>query len=64
MYSTPVSIKKLEEELISHLVHVFVNNVLHELRFGFSVDYTGPQAPRLVNNVMYVCQNPQVFRTI
>ena len=58
--STPINIDVLSKELSGHPDSHFVANLIHSLRYGTPVGYTGPRQPRVSRNLQSAAQHPDV----
>ena len=58
--SSPIDIDRLQHELLSHPNHNFVTSLIHNLRFGARIGYTGPRKPRISRNLISASQHPEV----
>ena len=58
--SSPIDIHRLEHELLHHPNRTFVNSLIHTLRFGARIGYTGPQQSRVSRNLVSASQHPEV----
>ncbi|KAL9974356.1 hypothetical protein ACROYT_G011380 [Oculina patagonica] len=58
--SSPIDIDRLQHELLFHPNHNFVTTLIHNLRFGARIGYTGPRKPRVSRNLISASQHPEV----
>ena len=58
--SSPIDIDRLQHEFLSHPNHHFVTSLIHNLRFGARIGYTGPRKPRVSRNLISASQHPEV----
>jgi hypothetical protein len=58
--STPININVLELELKSHPDQAFVKNLLHSLRFGARIGFTGKQQARVSPNLVSASEHPEI----
>ena len=58
--STLINIDVLSKELSGHPDSHFVANLIHSLRYGTPVGYTGPRQPRVSRNLQSAAQHPDV----
>lgn len=61
--STPINVDRLAKELSSHPNRNFVTSLIHDLRFGTHVGYSGPEKPRVSRNLVSATQHPDVVST-
>ena len=55
---TPVQINRLQIELSQHPGPVFVNNLIHDMTFGFNIGYKGPRRKHICHNLRSAIENP------
>ena len=55
---TPVNVDRLEVELRGHPDRLFVNNLIHNMTWGFNIGYHGPHRSRVCRNLRSARENP------
>ena len=55
---TPVNVDRLEVELRGHPDRVFVNNLIHNMTWGFNISYHGPRRSRVCRNLRSAREHP------
>ena len=58
---TPIRPFILERELSNHPNKTFVEELIHDLSYGCTIGYTGPQFSYLANNLLSANQQPEVI---
>ena len=57
--STPVNISQLSAELQHHPDQQFAQGLLHDLRFGCNIGYSGPRSARITPNLQSALLHPE-----
>jgi len=52
LLSTPIDVDRLQLELSDHPDRDYVDSLIHMLRFGARIGYTGPRKPRISCNLI------------
>ena len=60
LLSTPIDVDRLQLELSDHPDRDYVDSLIHMLRFGARIAYTGPRRPRLSRNLISASQHSDI----